>query len=71
LCVFLAAPKPTFRNGEYHQAFDQWKRLRGMPAAKLPTQAAHGRAACFCGAAIGIADVEPHIESAHMEQVSC
>ncbi len=27
---------------------------------KLPTQVAEGCSVCFCGAAIGIGDVEPH-----------
>ena len=38
---------------------------------KLPTQVADGRSTCFCGAAIGIADVEQHVLAAHMEQVGC
>jgi hypothetical protein len=34
---------------------------------KLPTQVADGRATCFCGAEIGIADVESHVYAVHME----
>jgi hypothetical protein len=37
---------------------------------RLPTQAADGRAVCFCGAAIGIADMDEHDFTAHMEQVN-
>jgi hypothetical protein len=32
---------------------------------KLPTQAASGRARCFCGAEIGITDMDAHIYAAH------
>jgi hypothetical protein len=33
----------------------------------LPTQVADGRAVCFCGAAIGIDDMNAHVWAAHME----
>jgi hypothetical protein len=33
----------------------------------LPTQVADGRSVCFCGAVIGIADMEQHVYAAHME----
>jgi hypothetical protein len=32
---------------------------------KLPTQAASGRARCFCGAEIWITDMDAHIYAAH------
>jgi hypothetical protein len=32
----------------------------------LPTQASDGRARCFCGAAIDIPSMDPHIREAHM-----
>jgi hypothetical protein len=35
---------------------------------KLPTRVAAGRSRCFCGAEIGIADVEQHVLAAHMAQ---
>jgi hypothetical protein len=38
---------------------------------KLPTQVADGRAVCFCGIAIGIAEMDEHVFTAHMEQVNC
>jgi hypothetical protein len=34
---------------------------------KLPTQVADGRAVCFCGAAIVIANMDEHVWAAHME----
>ncbi len=34
---------------------------------KLPTQVAEGCSVCFCGAAIGIGDVERHVMALHME----
>jgi hypothetical protein len=34
---------------------------------KLPTRVADDRSTCFCGAAIGIADMESHVFTAHME----
>ena len=33
---------------------------------KLPTQTADGRARCFCGAEIEIANMDQHIYAAHM-----
>jgi hypothetical protein len=38
----------------------RWKRATWDASLKLPTQVAAGRSACFCGAAIGIADMESH-----------
>jgi hypothetical protein len=37
---------------------------------KLPTQAADGRAVCFCGAATGLNDMDAHVYAAHMEPSS-
>ena len=34
---------------------------------KLPTQAADGSAVCFCGAAIGLNDMDAHVYAVHME----
>jgi hypothetical protein len=39
----------------------------GLQGLQLPTQAADGRAVCFCGAAIGIDDMNEHVYTAHME----
>jgi len=62
-------PGPELRAGA--------RRLRGCVAPlsgqahggrlTLPTRVADGRSYCFCGVAIGIADVEPHIEASHLE----
>ena len=38
---------------------------------RMTTQVADGRSSCFCGAAIGIADVESRVLAEHMEHVGC
>jgi hypothetical protein len=50
-----------------NRAFHAWKQAMSDAGLKLPTQVADGRGVCFCGAAIGIDDVEQHIYTAHME----
>ncbi len=45
-------------------------RMRDV-GCRLPTQEPGGRSRCFCGAEIGIADVEAHVLAAHMERVGC
>ena len=47
------------------RAWDAWKQAMWDKGCKLPTQVADGRSTCFCGAAIGIADVERHVYEAH------
>jgi hypothetical protein len=62
--------KSTEADFEEHRrkrAFHAWKETMWEAGLKLPTQVADGRATCFCGAAIGAADVESHIIAAHME----
>jgi len=49
-----------------HRALDTWKRAMWAQGLKLPTQVADGRSTCFCGAEIGIADMERHVLTAHM-----
>jgi hypothetical protein len=61
---FTAADFTAYRR---HRAFDQWKRAMWDAGLKLPTQVANGRSTCFCGAAIGIADMESHVYTAHTE----
>ena len=56
-----------FTKWRRHHALDQWKRAMWDAGLKLPTQVADGWSICFCGAAIGIADVEEHVYTAHME----
>jgi hypothetical protein len=58
-----------FRDYRRHCAFDAWKRAMWDASLKLPTQVADGRSMCFCAAAIGIADMESHVYTAHMESV--
>jgi hypothetical protein len=62
---------PKFTEADFteyrrHRAFDAWKRAMWDAGLKLPTQVADGRATCFCGAAVGIADMERHVYEAHM-----
>jgi hypothetical protein len=49
------------------RAFDDWKRAMWDMGCKLPTQVADGQSTCFCGAAIGIADMASHVYAAHMD----
>jgi hypothetical protein len=50
------------------RASTDWKYAMWDAGCKLPTQVTDGRARCFCGAAITIADVNQHIYAAHMER---
>jgi hypothetical protein len=66
--VFVAnRTEADFEEYRRHRARDVWKRTMWDAGLKLPTQAADGRASCFCGAAIGLADTERHVYAAHME----
>jgi hypothetical protein len=61
-------PKITeadFTEYRRRRAFDAWKHQMWGGAGLKPV--ADGRSICFCGAAIGIADVEQHVYAAHME----
>jgi hypothetical protein len=62
-------PKITeadFTEYRRHRTFDAWTRAMWDAGCKLPTQVADGRSTCFCGAAIGIADMaSPHLFRAH------
>jgi hypothetical protein len=46
-----------------------WKQAMWDAGLKLPTHVADGRLTCFCGAQIGIADMEQRVLAAHMEHV--
>ena len=50
-----------------YRASDAWKRAMWDPGCKLPTQVADGRSRCFCGTEIGIANMDQHINAAHLE----
>jgi hypothetical protein len=68
-CQWLL-PKLTeadFTEWRRQRAWDAWKQAMWDAGLKLPTQVADGRSRCFCGAEIGIADVEQHVLAAHME----
>jgi hypothetical protein len=63
-------PKLTeadFTEWRRQRTWDAWKQAMWDAGLKLPTQVADGRSTCFCGAEIGIADVEQHVLMAHME----
>jgi hypothetical protein len=66
--TFLAKrTEADFLEYRRHRASDAWKRTMWDAGCKLPTQVADGRSRCFCGAEIGIADMDQHICAAHME----
>ncbi len=50
-----------------HIALQAWKQEMWEAGCKLPSEVADGRSRCFCGAAIGITDVERHVLAVHME----
>ena len=57
----------NFADYRRDRAFHAWKQAMWTAGLQLPTQVAHGRAVCFCGAAIGIDDMNAHIWAAHKE----
>jgi len=64
--VFLSKrTEADFQEYLRHRASDQWKLAMWDAHCKLPTQTADGRSRCFCGAEIGIADMDEHIYAAH------
>src|SRR5215471_15779234 len=66
--VFLAKrTEVDFEVYRRDRAFHAWKRAMWAKGLQLPTQVANGRNVCFCGAAIGIDDMNVHIWAAHME----
>jgi hypothetical protein len=66
--VFLSKrTEADFREYRRHRASTAWKYAMWDAGCKLPTQTADGRARCFCGAEITIADMDEHVYAAHME----
>src|SRR5215471_21410253 len=66
--VFLARrTEADFEEYRRDRAFHAWKQAMWAAGLKLPTQASDGRAVCFCGAAIGLNDMDTHVYSAQME----
>jgi hypothetical protein len=64
--TFLAKrTEADFLEYRCHRASGAWKRAMWDAGCKLPTQAAGGRSRCFCGAEIGITDMDAHIYAAH------
>ena len=66
--VFLAnRTEADFQEYRRDRAFHAWKQAMWAAGLKLPTQAADGQAVCFCGAAIGLKNMDAHVYAAHME----
>jgi hypothetical protein len=66
--VFLSKrTEADFQEYRRHRASTAWKYAMWDAGCKLPTQTAEGRSRCFCGAEIGIGDMDQHIYAAHME----
>jgi hypothetical protein len=66
--VFLAnRTEADFEEYRRDRAFHAWKQAMWAAGLKLPTQAADGRAVCFCGTAIGLKDMDVHVYAVHME----
>ena len=66
--IFLAKrTEVDFADYRRDRAFHAWKQTMSTAGLQLPTQVADGRAVCFCGAAIGIDDMNAHVWAAHME----
>ena len=59
------ANEADFEEYRRDRAFHAWKQAMWAKGLKLPTQAADGRAVCFCGAAISSADMDMHVEVVH------
>jgi len=62
---FSKRTEADFQEYRRHRASTAWKYAMWDAGCKLPTQTADGRARCFCGAVIGIADMDEHIYAAH------
>jgi hypothetical protein len=53
------------RQVRFRRDSEAWKHARWDAGLKLPTQTQDGRARCFCGADITIANTDAHIRAAH------
>lgn len=58
-----------FAGHRQQRAWIGWKYAMHDAGLPLPTQMSNGRARCFCGVAIDIKGVDPHIREAHMMDV--
>jgi hypothetical protein len=65
--LLTRATDADFEVHRRYRAREAWKHGMWDAGCKLPTQVADGRSRCFCGAEIGIADVEQHVNVAHMK----
>jgi hypothetical protein len=59
-------PEGAFDEYRRHHALQRWKESMWAAGLPLPTQVAGGRAQCYCGAAIEIRSVGPHVDAEHM-----
>jgi hypothetical protein len=59
-----------FAQHRYARAWTAWKQAMWEAGRKLPTQTQEGRARCFCGAEIDIADMDRHVTAAHMTETA-
>jgi hypothetical protein len=50
------------------RAWTAWKQAMWERGRKLPTQIQEGRARCFCGAEIDIANMDRHVTAPHMTE---
>jgi hypothetical protein len=50
------------------RAWTAWKYAMHDAGLPLPTQSATGRARCFCGAAIALANVDHHVQEVHLTE---
>jgi len=66
-CLSGQAHGSSFDFADYRRdrAFHAWKQAMWAKGLKLSTQAADGRAQCFCGAAIGLNDRTRRFHRAH------
>jgi hypothetical protein len=63
--IFLAKrTEVDFADYRRDRAFHAWKQAMWTAGLQLLTQVADGRAVCFCGAAIGIDDINAHVWAA-------
>jgi hypothetical protein len=56
-----------FLEYRHFRASTAWRYAMTDAGCKVPTEVADGHSHCFCGAAIGITDMDEHIYAAHME----
>lgn len=67
--VFLSKrTEADFQAWREQRAWTNWKYAMHHTGLPLPTQAANGRARCFCGAAINIPGMMEHVTAVHLTE---